>query len=221
LVQRIVLHDGWAEVQVGDHRVRAKRVVLCTNGFVDHVVENRAGPPISFEAQRSVRRTIGFMVGAVEETLRPTSALSYIRNEHIGDDLIPYVYVTARHFERDGVPVSLVCAGGPEVEFEPGYDADGPLASDIAAQFDADVRPLAFPERAPGDAYDFAWHGVMGYTPSQVRLVGIEPNNPVLLYNLGCNGVGFLPSIAGGLRIARLIRGDQLPRSIFDPATMA
>ena len=37
----------------------------------------------------------------------------------------------------------------------------------------------------------------------------------MLLYNLGCNGVGFLPSIAGGHRIARLLSGERLPREFF------
>ena len=53
------------------------------------------------------------------------------------------------------------------------------------------------------------------------RAILLDPDNINLLYNLGCNGVGFLPSVAGGLRIARLIRGDELPPSIFDPATTA
>ena len=36
-----------------------------------------------------------------------------------------------------------------------------------------------------GDAieYKFLWHGLMGFTPNGVRLVGPEPLNPVLLYN--------------------------------------
>ena len=58
----------------------------------------------------------------------------------------------------------------------------------------------------------------MAYTDNKIRLVGFEPRNPVLMYNLGCNGVGFLPSIAGGLRIARLHSGHTLQPSIFDPA---
>ena len=58
----------------------------------------------------------------------------------------------------------------------------------------------------------------MAYTDSKLRLIGVEPCNPVLLYNLGCNGVGILPSVYGGHRIARLVAGHQLEPSIFDPA---
>ena len=83
--------------------------------------------------------------------------------------------------------------------------------------FDEEVRPVAAPDHPAGEGFDFAWHGLMGYTKDKIRRVGCEPANPVLMYNLGCNGVGLLPSIAGGLRIARLHCGMTLEPSIFDP----
>jgi glycine/D-amino acid oxidase-like deaminating enzyme len=61
------------------------------------------------------------------------------------------------------------------------------------------------------------WHGLMGYTKSRVRLIGFEPANPVLMYNLGCNGVGFLPSIFGGFRVANLLSAADTDPMIFDP----
>jgi glycine/D-amino acid oxidase-like deaminating enzyme len=57
----------------------------------------------------------------------------------------------------------------------------------------------------------------MGYSSSRVRVVGRHPRHPALMYNLGCNGVGFLPSIYGGHRIAQLIDGQALEPTIFDP----
>jgi glycine/D-amino acid oxidase-like deaminating enzyme len=36
------------------------------------------------------------------------------------------------------------------------------------------------------------------------------------MYNLGCNGVGILPSIYGAKRIAQLLAGETLGPSIFD-----
>jgi glycine/D-amino acid oxidase-like deaminating enzyme len=56
----------------------------------------------------------------------------------------------------------------------------------------------------------------MGYTRNGVRMAGPEPQNPVLLYNLGCNGVGILPSALGGRIIARHLAGEKVERSIFD-----
>jgi hypothetical protein len=40
----------------------------------------------------------------------------------------------------------------------------------------------------------------MGYNDSGIRVIGRHSRHPVLLYNLGCNGVGFLPAIFGGHR---------------------
>ena len=40
----------------------------------------------------------------------------------------------------------------------------------------------------------------MGYMDGGVRVIGAHPRHAALLYNLGCNGVGFLPSICGGER---------------------
>jgi glycine/D-amino acid oxidase-like deaminating enzyme len=50
-----------------------------------------------------------------------------------------------------------------------------------------------------------------------IRVVGAHPRHPGLTYNLGGNGVGFLPSIYGGQRIAQLLADRALPASIFDP----
>jgi len=57
----------------------------------------------------------------------------------------------------------------------------------------------------------------MGYNESGIRVVGAHPLWPRLLYNVGCNGVGFLPSIFGAQRLAQLLAGDPVAPSIFDP----
>ena len=82
---------------------------------------------------------------------------------------------------------------------------------------DAEVRPYGQPRRPAGRPYEFHWHGLMGYNESQIRVIGPHPRYPRLLYNLGCNGVGFLPSIHGGHSLARLLAGDSPAPSVFDP----
>jgi glycine/D-amino acid oxidase-like deaminating enzyme len=57
----------------------------------------------------------------------------------------------------------------------------------------------------------------MGYNDCGIRVVGAHTRHPRLLYNLGCNGVGFLPSIHGGKRIGDLLAGRHVPGSVFDP----
>ncbi|HZX53067.1 MAG TPA: hypothetical protein VFE86_00215, partial [Ilumatobacteraceae bacterium] len=93
-----------------------------------------------------------------------------------------------------------------------------PFPSLTLEEIDTDIRPIVDSARESGATYDYAWHGLMAYTANKVRVIGFDAHNPVLLYNLGCNGVGFLQSVYGGHRIARLIGGEQMSPSIFDPA---
>jgi glycine/D-amino acid oxidase-like deaminating enzyme len=158
------------------------------------------------------------MTGYVENTRADANAFSFIRNEVIGEST-PYIYLTRRPYEHPTHPGTLSCMGGPEVilDDQTAYDPEAGFPDAVLREFDTEILPIVQSTRPSGLAYDYAWHGLMGYSDSRVRLIGFEPRNPVLMYNLGCNGVGFMPSIYGGFRIARLVRGDQLESSIFDP----
>lgn len=217
-VDRLLLNEGSASLAAGNHTITAGRVVLCTNGFNQLVVENDAGGPVGQRVESRIHPRIGYMAGFLADAGTPAGATSYITNEEIGGRK-PYYYGTRRSYEHGGRPRSLVCLGGPETAVDriEDYKPDADLPPEIMEELDVIARPLVAPARPKGLAYDFAWHGLMAYTDNKVRLVGIEPRNPVLLYNLGCNGVGFLPSLAGGFRIARLLKGDVLEPSIFDP----
>ena len=217
-VSRIALGSNSAAVDAGGHRVTARRVVMCTNGFVDHVIENLAGSKIGAQMHHRVNGTVGFVAGFVDDTVRPPNAISFIRNEIIGQST-PYVYVTRRSHDGTGDGATLTCIGGPEAELDDrtAYSHDADFPSEVLREIDNEILPIVDSSRSTGLAYDYAWHGVMGYTETRVRLIGFEPRNPVLMYNLGCNGVGFLPSVYGGYRIAQLLSGAPLPPSIFDP----
>lgn len=218
-VSRIVLDRANATIFAGEHQVKARTVVMCTNGFVDHVIENRSGGEIEATMHHRVAGTVGYMTGYVESTTADANAFSYIRNEVIGEST-PYVYLTRRPYEHPTNPGTLSCMGGPEVILNERatYDPDADFPAAMLTEFDTEILPIVQSARPAGLAYDYAWHGLMGYNESRVRLIGYEPRNPVLMYNLGCNGVGFMPSIYGGFRIARLLFGDQLEPSIFDPS---
>ena len=74
-VERVALGDSWARVDAGGHRVEASRVVMCTNGFVDHFIENTTGPDISPLLHHRVEGDVGYMVGFLEEEVREPTAL--------------------------------------------------------------------------------------------------------------------------------------------------
>lgn len=215
-VTRIALDARGAEIAARGRCVAAGRVVLCTNGFLDHRVENHAGDGIPAPLEPRVNGSVGFMAAIVEPARRPPAAISYLMSPRIGHGQA-YFYLTRRPHTTEAGDGSLVCVGGPDLRLEGReYRAHDPVPDAVLQQIDGFLRPLQGRGREPL-AYDFHWHGLMAYTPTQVRLIGPEPRNPVLLYNLGCNGVGLLPSIHGGHRIARLLAGDALPPSLFDP----
>ncbi len=215
-VDRVVVAEDRVTVHARGHSVVSSHVVLCTNGYVDHEVQDRSGAPVRLAADQRMTGRVAYMTAFVDEPRSP-AAMSYIRNATIGGDTA-YVYVTRRTYDRADDTVTLTCMGGPEYPFhEDAYDPDTPFPGALLGAMDEQVRPFAQPTRPPGLPYDFQWHGLMGYNDSGIRVVGAHPRHPRLLYNLGCNGVGFLPSIYGGQRVARLLAGEHLPPSIFDP----
>ena len=216
-VDRIVVDRSGATVHALGHAVSASRAVLCTNGFDDHLVEDASGGAIALADDQRIVGTIGFMAAFTETEPRPPAAMSYVRNTTIGAGVTPYVYITRRTYDRADDTVTLTCMGGPEHPFEGPYQRTLPFPGDLLTTMDATIRPFAQASRPPGRPYDFQWHGLMGYNESGIRVIGAHPRHSALLYNLGCNGVGFLPSIHGGRQVARLVAGEHLPRSIFDP----
>jgi glycine/D-amino acid oxidase-like deaminating enzyme len=216
-VDRVVVGDDGVVVHAGDREVRAGHVVLCTNGFVDHTVQDTAGSAIALADDQQIVGRVAYMAAFVEDEPRSPAAMSYIRNPVIGGP-VPYVYVTRRTYDRPQDTVTLSCMGGPEYPFhDPVYDRDAAFPGELLTAMDDEVRPFAQPTRPARQPYDFHWHGLMGYNESGVRVVGAHPRHPRLLYNLGCNGVGFLPSLCGADRLARLLAGERLEPSIFDP----
>jgi glycine/D-amino acid oxidase-like deaminating enzyme len=216
-VQRIVVGPDGVELHANGHVVRAAHVVLCTNGYTRHAVEDEAGSPLVLHPEQQVVGTYGFMAAFAEEHPRPPAAMSYLRNQAIGSGEAPYVYITRRTYDRPDDAVTLTCMGGPEWPHEGVYDPWAPFPGALLTVLDAEARPYAQRARPAGQPYDFHWHGLMGYMDGMVRVIGAHPGRPSLLYNLGCNGVGFLPSIHGGRQIGRLLAGERLPPSVFDP----
>lgn len=222
-VKSVVLGDGRAELVVKDYKVTAERVVLCTNGFENFSILNNAGSEINTSFHHAVRGRIGYMAGYVEPLNHPPSAISYrvpttsTRKDPTGD---PYFYFTRRPHEHDRPgSFNLICAGGPEkvLPNQADYSRQDYCPEDQRELIDEFLHTNYRSHNDAAREYEFCWHGLMGYTPSGVRRVGPEPLNTALLYNLGCNGVGILPSIYGAYKISQVINNEALPPSIFDP----
>jgi glycine/D-amino acid oxidase-like deaminating enzyme len=224
-VQTVRLKEKAGVLEVGKHTVRAERVVLCTNGFEYFKIINEIGPDIDTSFHHSIMGRIGYMSAYLDPHSEIPTALSYFpRVNKFSSNLDPtgetYFYLTRRPYEHveKGLQ-TLVSTGGPEKILPNGadYNRANSCLEEIRIEVDEFLRNN-YAKYPPEEAdHLFCWHGLMGFTPNRIRRVGPEPINSVLLYNLGCNGVGILPSVYGASRIARCINNEQLEPSIFDP----
>jgi glycine/D-amino acid oxidase-like deaminating enzyme len=226
-ISKIVLKENKVLLDAYSHTIEAKKVVLCTNGFEDITIVHDAGLDIDTKFHFLVKSAIGYMSGYLENFDRPAMGISYFTTPDADSQdpytSNPYFYITRRPYEyEEGKKHNLISIGGPEVVLQEGgkYSYENDCPEDKQLEIDNFVKN--FYEKSKKIDYIFTWHGLMGYTKNGVRLVGVEPKNPNLLYNIGCNGIGILPSIFGGRRITRILAGEKLESSIFDiPADTA
>jgi glycine/D-amino acid oxidase-like deaminating enzyme len=161
------------------------------------------------------------MSGYFEPRNKEAIAISYLENPS-ADTSLSYFYLTRRPYEYElSQDHNLICIGGPgfDIEDTRSYRRDHEFPEDIVREIDRFVKNTYDTDPNKTIDYKFTWHGLMGYTTNGVRMIGTEPSNPRLLYNLGCNGIGILPSVYGGKRIAQLINKEKLEASIFDVPT--
>lgn len=218
-IHKVVLKKEFALLDALNHTVIASKVVLCTNGFENIHILNESGLDIDTKFHHLLEGVVGFMSGYLKSYKKPPIAISYITDS--GSPLDgEYFYLTRRQYEFDeDRKENLISIGGPEVLLEDGgeYMSDQDFPEEAQKIIDNFARNTFEGNPDEKISYEFFWHGLMGYTQNKIRLIGSEPKNPILLYNLGCNGVGILPSLYGGQRITQIIRGDNLEESVFDP----
>ena len=217
-IRKIVLHDDHALLDAEAATVKAKRVVLCTNGFENFHIFNKTGLDIDARYHHEVSGKVGYMSGYLEKLNKTPIAISYLVDPVAGPDN-SYYYLTRRPYEYEkGLEHNLISVGGPEMDLDEyalySHEVEFPEA--MEDEIDRFVKRVYNTDPNKKIDYVFTWHGLMGYTRNRIRMIGPEPQNPVLLYNLGCNGIGILPSLYGGRKIAAHLTGEQVPPSIFD-----
>ncbi len=222
-VKIIRLSQELGVLEIGEHHVHARQVILCTNGFENFDLINESGPQIDTTFHQSVAGRIGYMSGYVEPLDHSPTAISYFpkisisKNDPTGES---YFYLTRRPHEQKGSQAqNLVCVGGPDKVLPNGadYSRTDTHSEEIQRTITDFIKDNYAKYPHEETTLSFSWHGLMGYTPNGIRRIGHEPKNPILLYNLGCNGVGILPSLYASQKIARLLNGETCALSIFDP----
>lgn len=209
-VQTIVLHADHAQIETPAKTFTADHVVLCTNGYKTLHIEDAAHKDIDDAFHSMVASVGGYMTGYLDSTPAPISALSYYHPKEFYLTRHPYI-------QKDGTTAFLTCLGGIDTPLEDAASFDPSIDFPLETERELSHEILHTYRDLPETAHHtFLWQGLMGYTPNGIRRIGFETRNSVLLYNLGCNGTGILPSIYGGKRIRQLLNGEQLGASVFD-----
>lgn len=219
-VVKVVVHKDKVLLDADTNVVECENVVLCTNGFENIEILSPEGLAVNTRFHHSLHGVVGFMAGYLEPHTGIPAAMNYYPPE--AKDLTdnpgaPYFYVTRRSFEYEkDSKHNLVCVGGPDIALEKKvfYSRDLDFSESAKKQISQFIKHTY--DKKEDLEYIFTWHGVMGYTRNMLRMVGYDPSCSGLYYNLGCNGVGLMPSIFGGNKVARQIAGEKFEPSIFD-----
>ncbi|MEN9604680.1 MAG: hypothetical protein RJB39_365 [Candidatus Parcubacteria bacterium] len=235
-VTSVLLKDNHAEIEVASgKKITAKKVIMCTNGF-EHFKIEAEKDNLDFTFHKHVKGLVGYMYARTENMDQNPSARAYFGKEADEPDEIAkqlhvdpdrdiiykgeYIYATRRPYDLgdNAHPKNLFCLGGKEYIMEDSslYSKDHVYGKEIKDDFEQFAKENFEYKKADEGHIEFVWHGLMGYTANGLRMVGFDPRHDVLMYNLGCNGIGLLPSIWSSKRIATLLNGDTTP-SLFDP----
>lgn len=227
-VSELHLEPDGVFVRVNHCTVKAKQVVMCTNGFEKFTIYHHGNLDINGQVHRDIRGLVSYMQAYVVPGYQPVKATSYYTASQVSTDpddpssAEAFTYLTRRPFNPKGHGTEgLVCVGGPETALaeEEAYQFDRHIPPSIREEFAAFLKGSPLGAEADANHPAFEWHGLMGYTNARVRCVGREPCYANLLYNLGCNGIGIMTSIYGGKRIAGLLMDKDDGAALFDPKT--
>lgn len=217
-VHKILLREDHAILDVEKHVITADHIALCTNGFENVHIVTENGLDVDAKYHHLVSGKVGYMSGYLETMNKLPIAISYYNDPVPGMDN-SYFYLTRRPYEYEkGTHHNLISIGGPDMDIEEhaAYSFDDSFPDEMAGDIDAFVRHTYHLDPNRKIDYIFTWHGLMGYTRNGIRLIGPEPTQPALLYNLGCNGIGILPSLYGGKKLSRHLAGEIVEPSVFD-----
>ncbi len=180
--------------RLGRNSVSARAVVLCTNGYP----LPRISSGMFQKSTASLKQYLASMVAYEPADRRRPEAFIYYHED--GDPREePYFYFTRRPFDVTGK--DLIAVGGPQLQVVGDLDQEAELPEGVYGRIDEFIKRSSLDPLMNSKAR--CWNGLMAYTSDSLRLVGPDPEVKGLWYNLGCNGVGLLPSLVSGRKLAR------------------
>jgi glycine/D-amino acid oxidase-like deaminating enzyme len=219
-VKKISFQEHEVVIMCKNKIITAQHVILCTNGYKGFEIEDSYNRDLQARYQNKVEGITEFMIGYEYEESGKIETfgihnINLLPERDLNKESLAfsYLYLSERPYQGR----TLLVAGGVESLKQ------GELATESSEQKSAVVYPFLNSVIKNNLSYVFlpqtptrVWHGLMGYTKNLIRIVGKEPKNQRLIYNIGCNGIGILPSIASGERIARMMLGEKMEGTIFD-----
>lgn len=187
-----------------NQKVTAKEVILCTNGYKNFKILNKEGQANTTLHDALTPRE-GYMAAYSNPKPEPFAQGFFDDRNHYKD--CPYLYVTHTNH--------LTILGGPEFD-EPEGKHTPEKINERSAQSKALYQD--FLKKAYGIqdiAFSHFWLGIMGYTANDLRWVHADQSIPHLYYNLGCNGIGIMPSVSAAKRIVALITNQPQEPALF------
>jgi len=229
----INVNDVVVRTDLGNN-VTSQKLILCTNGFENFTIRSNKDQNLNFNFHKHIKGLVGYMFAKTESLNKNPGAFAYFDKyfednmEEAAEDvdrnrdvayLDNYTYTTRRHYDLENEDTkNLFCIGGIATVLEDttSYNKQH-IYDENAKQYYLDFMKNNINQEPVEEGHrEFIWHGLMGYTADGLRLVGFDNREEKLMYNLGCNGIGILPAIWGGKRIADLLNGDTT-ESLFDP----
>jgi len=207
-VESIELDSEIAKLKIKRLKLKCKKVIMCTNGFVGIKIINKKGGDIHTPLYEHIKGKVAYMKGYVINDKSKPAAISYHKKD-------PYFYLTRRKFKKNQ---NLICIGGPEFENKGMIQLTKypKISETIINELNNFIIENRNKEFLDNHHHEFQWSGLMGYLKDGVRIIGPDKRNKILMYNLGCNGVGILPSIFGAKKISDILNNKILTKSIFD-----
>lgn len=212
-VSQIQLHKTLVNVSFRENnfKAKAKEIILCTNGFRNFLIVDSDFKQINTTHIDTVKGLVGYMGAYKIQTKQRPTAISYFPKNF--DKTDAYFYFTRRKVNSNE---NLICIGGPDYELNGEfYDKEKHYIKDAKKQVETflEKNNKFTPENV---SMQYNWEGLMGYTKTNLKVIGQDKIHSNLYYNLGCNGVGILPSILGGKRLSLLFQGKKLDKTVFD-----
>lgn len=211
LISEIQLYTSHSELIHSLGKVHAHEVILCTNGYKDFVLNDYENKEIDWIQDQIIPKE-GYLAG-FKGNHAAIFASGYLNDKENFRDS-PYWYFSCAPFVKNAKEICAIIGGPEYVLAHPSLDEERESQSKKSLESLKEFTKITYGEEP---SLDYFWRGIMGYTKNGLRIVGKDPENPHLWYNLGCNGIGFLPGLAGGKRIADLMNGRISKPSIFDP----